>query len=84
VIIEIADDSDGAIGDLARDLRVLHARACDAGARPHRGRGRWALRGVRRVPRATARALPAAAEPRRDPRQGQPPLRRHTPNAAPV
>ena len=26
-----ADDSDGLIGDLARDLLALHARACDAG-----------------------------------------------------
>jgi hypothetical protein len=27
-----ADDSDGLIGDLARELLALHARACDAGA----------------------------------------------------
>src|SRR4051794_26751939 len=30
-VITRADDSDGAIGDLARDLLVLHAKACDAG-----------------------------------------------------
>ena len=30
-VILDADDSDGLIGDLARDLLALHARACDAG-----------------------------------------------------
>lgn len=30
-VIMHADDSDGLIGDLARELLVLHARACDAG-----------------------------------------------------
>jgi hypothetical protein len=30
-VIMHADDSDGLIGDLARDLLELHARACDAG-----------------------------------------------------
>jgi hypothetical protein len=30
-VILNADDSDGLIGDLARDLLALHARACDAG-----------------------------------------------------
>jgi hypothetical protein len=30
-VIMHADDSDGCIGDLARDLLALHARACDAG-----------------------------------------------------
>ena len=30
-VIMHADDSDGLIGDLARDLLALHARACDAG-----------------------------------------------------
>src|SRR3954466_12005164 len=30
-VIMHADDSDGAIGDLARELLTLHARACDAG-----------------------------------------------------
>lgn len=30
-VIMHADDSDGVIGDLARDLLALHARACDAG-----------------------------------------------------
>ncbi len=30
-VIMHADDSDGMIGDLARDLLALHARACDAG-----------------------------------------------------
>jgi hypothetical protein len=30
-VILHADDSDGLIGDLARDLLALHARACDAG-----------------------------------------------------
>jgi len=30
-VIQHADDSDGLIGDLARDLLAMHARACDAG-----------------------------------------------------
>src|SRR5215218_9451944 len=30
-VIMHADDSDGLIGDLARELLALHARACDAG-----------------------------------------------------
>ena len=31
-VIEHADDSDGTIGDLARELLELHATACDSGA----------------------------------------------------
>jgi ABC-type amino acid transport substrate-binding protein len=30
-VIMHADDSDGLLGDLARELLALHARACDAG-----------------------------------------------------
>lgn len=30
-VIMHADDSDGAIGDLAHELLNIHARACDAG-----------------------------------------------------
>ena len=39
-VIQHADDSDGLIGDLARDLLGLHARACDAalGQRSRRSR----------------------------------------------
>lgn len=43
VIIK-ADDSDGMIGDLARDLLDLHARACDAGAADPVKLARWMVR----------------------------------------
>jgi len=43
-VIEHADDSDGAIGDLARELLELHATACDSGmADPVRLAG-WMVR----------------------------------------
>jgi uncharacterized Zn finger protein len=43
VILE-ADDSDGLIGDLARELLDLHARACDAGSADPIKLARWMVR----------------------------------------
>lgn len=43
-VIQRADDSDGLIGDLARDLLALHARACDAGVADPVKLGRWMVR----------------------------------------
>jgi hypothetical protein len=39
-----ADDSDGAIGDLARDLLDAHAQACDAGVADPVKLARWMIR----------------------------------------
>jgi hypothetical protein len=43
-VILKADDSDGLIGDLARDLLDLHARACDAGNADPIKLARWMIR----------------------------------------
>ncbi len=43
-VILRADDSDGVIGNLARDLLVLHARACDAGAADPVKLAAWMIR----------------------------------------
>ena len=43
-VILHADDSDGMIGDLARDLLDLHARACDAGVADPVKLARWMVR----------------------------------------
>jgi hypothetical protein len=44
VIQTRADDSSGMVGDLARDLLELHARACDAGAADPVRLARWMIR----------------------------------------
>jgi hypothetical protein len=44
VIQTRADDSSGMIGDLARDLLDLHARACDAGVADPVALARWMIR----------------------------------------
>jgi hypothetical protein len=43
-VILKADDSDGLIGDLARDLLDLHAKACDAGVADPLKLARWMVR----------------------------------------
>ncbi len=43
-VILKADDSDGLIGDLARELLDLHARACDAGNADRIDLARWMVR----------------------------------------
>lgn len=43
-VIMHADDSDGLIGDLARDLLALHARACDAGVADQVKLAAWMIR----------------------------------------
>ena len=43
-VIMHADDSDGLIGDLARDLLVLHARVCDAGVADPVDLAAWMVR----------------------------------------
>ncbi|MGH9104891.1 MAG: hypothetical protein ACRDZX_03460 [Acidimicrobiales bacterium] len=43
-VILKADDSDGLIGDLARELLDLHARACDAGNADPIKLARWMVR----------------------------------------
>lgn len=43
-VILKADDSDGMIGDLARELLDLHARACDAGTADPVKLARWMVR----------------------------------------
>ncbi len=43
-VILKADDSDGLIGDLARELLGLHARACDAGTADPIRLARWMVR----------------------------------------
>lgn len=43
-VILQADDSDGMIGDLARELLDLHARACDAGGADPVKLARWMVR----------------------------------------
>ncbi|MGH9128598.1 MAG: hypothetical protein ACRDY2_06455 [Acidimicrobiales bacterium] len=43
-VILKADDSDGKIGDLARELLDLHARACDAGSADPIKLARWMVR----------------------------------------
>jgi hypothetical protein len=43
-VIMHADDSDGLIGDLARDLLALHARACDAGVADPVDLAAWMVR----------------------------------------
>jgi uncharacterized Zn finger protein len=43
-VILKADDSDGLIGDLARELLDLHARACDAGSADPMRLARWMVR----------------------------------------
>jgi hypothetical protein len=43
-VIVHADDSDGLIGDLARDLLALHARACDAGVADPVDLAAWMVR----------------------------------------
>ncbi len=43
-VILKADDSDGLIGDLARELLDLHARACDAGSADPIKLARWMVR----------------------------------------
>jgi hypothetical protein len=43
-VILKADDSDGLIGDLARELLALHARACDAGNADPIKLARWMVR----------------------------------------
>jgi hypothetical protein len=43
-VIMHADDSDGLIGDLARDLLALHARACDAGVAEPVDLAAWMVR----------------------------------------
>ncbi len=43
-VILKADDSDGLIGDLARELLDLHARACDAGTADPLKLARWMVR----------------------------------------
>ena len=43
-VIQHADDSDGLIGDLARDLLALHARACDAGVADPVKLARWMVK----------------------------------------
>ncbi len=44
VIQTRADDSSGMVGDLARDLLDLHARACDAGVADPVKLARWMIR----------------------------------------
>ena len=43
-VTQHADDSDGLIGDLARDLLALHARACDAGVADPVKLARWMVK----------------------------------------
>lgn len=43
-VIGHADDSDGTIGDLARDLLALHAQACDAGLADPLKLARWMVK----------------------------------------
>jgi len=43
-VIMHADDSDGLIGDLARELLALHARACDAGVADPLDLAAWMVR----------------------------------------
>lgn len=43
-VIMHADDSDGLIGDLARELLALHARACDTGVADPVGLAAWMVR----------------------------------------
>ncbi len=43
-VILHADDSDGLIGDLARDLLYLHVRTCDAGVADPLKLARWMVR----------------------------------------
>src|SRR4051794_8426427 len=43
-VIMHADDSDGTIGDLARELLALHARACDAGVADPVALAAWMVR----------------------------------------
>lgn len=43
-VIMHADDSDGLIGDMARDLLALHARACDAGVADPVDLAAWMVR----------------------------------------
>jgi hypothetical protein len=43
-VIMHADDSDGLIGDLARELLALHARACDAGVADPVDLAAWMVR----------------------------------------
>ena len=43
-VIQRADDSSGLIGDLARDLLELHARACDAGVADPARLAAWMVR----------------------------------------
>ena len=43
-VIHKVDDSDGLIGDLARELLDLHARACDAGSADPIKLARWMVR----------------------------------------
>ena len=43
-VILRADDSNGMIGDLARDVLELHARACDAGVADPIPLARWMVR----------------------------------------
>jgi hypothetical protein len=43
-VIMHADDSDGLIGDVARDLLALHARACDAGVADPVDLAAWMVR----------------------------------------
>jgi hypothetical protein len=43
-VIMHADDSDGLIGDVARDLLALHARACDAGVADPVALAAWMVR----------------------------------------
>lgn len=43
-VIEHADDSDGTIGDLVRELLVLHATACDAGVGDPAKLAAWMIR----------------------------------------
>src|SRR5829696_9352501 len=63
-VIMHADDSDGAIGDLARELLALHLRACDAGVADPIDLAAWMVRfqqlGVRRA-RTRPRRFPVRA-----------------------
>src|SRR5829696_3885573 len=63
-VIMHADDSDGLIGDLARELLALHARACDAGVADSADLAAWMVRfqqlGVRRA-RTRPRRFPVRA-----------------------
>ena len=43
-VIQHADDSDGLIGDLARDMLALHARACDTGVADPVKLARWMVK----------------------------------------